>query len=227
MKHTVQFILAIVAASFASCSSTSVQTKESQAAITPQQAVKALQDGNARFASGHSTKFNLPAQVKATSGGQHPIAAVLGCMDSRASHELVFDQGIGDIFSVRVAGNVVNDDILGSLEYGTAKAGAKAIIVLAHTSCGAVGGACHDVKLGHVTGLVAKIKPSVSKVSSDPKSEHSGAAFENKVSAENAKHVAAQLRAQSPILAKLASEGKIVIKSGIYHIDTGRVEFLD
>jgi carbonic anhydrase len=227
MKHIPHLLLIAAAASLVSCATSSVQTKESQAALTPQQVIKKLQDGNERFASGHSTKFNLTAQVKATSGGQHPIAAVLGCMDSRASHELVFDQGIGDIFSVRVAGNVVSDDVLGSLEYGTAKAGAKAIIVLAHTSCGAVGGACHDVKLGHVTGLVSKIKPSVSKVSSDSKSEHSGPAFENKVSAENAKHVAAQLREQSPILARLAGEGKIVIKSGIYHIDTGRVEFLD
>ncbi len=227
MKHITHFILVAAAASLASCATSSVQTTESQASLTPQQVIDKLQDGNMRFASGHSTRFNLPAQVKATSSGQHPIAVVLGCMDSRASHELIFDQGIGDIFSVRVAGNVASDDVLGSVEYGTAKAGAKAVIVLAHTGCGAVGGACHDVKLGHITGLVAKIKPSVSKVASDPKSEHSGPAFENKVSAENAKRVAAQLRAQSSILSKLANEGKIVIKSGIYHIDTGRVEFLD
>ena len=227
MKTILQSIIGILAiASLTSCASSHVRTKESQAATTPQQAIKTLEDGNARFASGHSTNFDLAAQVKKTSSGQHPVAAVLGCMDSRASHELIFDQGIGDIFSVRVAGNVVSDDVLGSLEYATAKAGAKAIFVLGHTRCGAVIGACQDAKLGHITGLVAKIKPAVSKVSSDPKCEHSGAAFEDRVSMENVKRVVAQLRTQSPVLGKLESEGKIVIQDGIYHLDTGRVELI-
>lgn len=227
MKLMTHLMLAGAVALLANCSTTTVQTKESQAAMSPQQAVKHLQDGNARFAAGRSTKYNLTAQVKATSEGQHPVAAVLGCMDSRTSNELVFDQGLGDIFSVRVAGNVLNDDVLGSLEYATAKAGAKAILVLAHTRCGAVGGACGNVKLGHVTGLVEKIKPAVSKVASVTKTPHSGPVFEDKVSAENARLVAAQLRKQSPMLEKLVNEGKIIIKSGIYHLDSGRVEFLD
>ncbi|MEI6537501.1 MAG: carbonic anhydrase, partial [Verrucomicrobiaceae bacterium] len=178
MKQIAQLILAVaVITSLSSCASSKVQTKESQAAITPAQALKSLQDGNARFASGHSKKNNLPDQVKATAGGQHPIAAVLGCIDSRASHELIFDQGIGDIFSARVAGNVLNDDLLGSLEFATAKSGAKAILVLGHTRCGAVIGACQNAKLGHVTGLLEKIKPAVRQVTADPKCEHSGPAF--------------------------------------------------
>lgn len=228
MKYLSQLILTVsVIASLSNCASSKVQTKESQAAITPAQAMKSLQDGNARFASGHSKKNNLPAQLKATAGGQHPIAAVLGCVDSRASHELIFDQGIGDIFSARVAGNVLNDDLIGSLEFTTAKAGAKAILVLGHTRCGAVIGACQDAKLGHLTGLLTKIKPAVKKIASDPTCEHTGPAFEDKVSAENVKQVVAQLRAQSEVLRNLEREGKLVIVGGIYHLDSGRVELFD
>ncbi|MCE9518425.1 MAG: carbonic anhydrase [Verrucomicrobia bacterium] len=226
MKHYLHLALALVAPfSLISCATSKVQTKDSQAAITPQQAVKALQDGNARFAAGHSTHRNLMAQARKTSSGQHPIAAVLGCIDSRASNELIFDQGIGDIFSARVAGNVLNDDILASLEFATAKSGAKAIMVVGHTRCGAVGGACSGAKLGHVTGLLEKIKPAVRKISSDPKCEHAGPAFEDQVTAENVKQVVAAIRAQSPILAQLERDGKLVITGGIYHLDTGLVEF--
>ncbi len=228
MKQIAQLILAAaIITSFSSCASSKVPSKESQTATTPAQAIKNLQDGNERFASGHSKKYNLPAQIKATSGGQHPIAAVLGCVDSRVSHELIFNQGIGDIFSARVAGNVLSDDQIGSLEFATAKAGAKAILVLGHTRCGAVIGACQDTKLGHLTGLLAKIKPAVHKIASDPKCEHDGPAFEDKVSAENVKMVVTQLRAQSEVLRKLEQEGKLIIKGGIYHIDTGRVEFFN
>lgn len=228
MKHLSQLILAAaVITSLSNCASSKVQTKESQAAITPAQAIKVLQDGNARFASGHSKKINLSAQVKATSVGQHPIAAVLGCVDSRVSHELIFDQGIGDIFSARVAGNVLSDDQIGSLEFATAKAGAKAILVLGHTRCGAVIGACKNAKLGHLTGLLAKIKPAVRKVTTESKGEHSGPGFEDKVSAENVKLAVAQLRAQSEVLRNLEHEGKLIINGGIYHLDTGLVEFFN
>ncbi len=226
MKHHFHMALAIIATSnLISCATSKVQTKDSQAAITPQQALTTLKEGNARFASGHSIHRDLVAQVKKTSSGQHPIAAVLGCIDSRASSELIFDQGIGDIFSARVAGNVLNDDVLGSLEFATAKAGAKAVVIVGHTRCGAVGGACSNAKLGHVTGLLAKIKPAVRKVSSDPKIKHTGAAFEDEVAAENVKQVMAAIRRQSPILAKMELEGKLLITGGIYHLDTGLVEF--
>ncbi len=228
MKSIIQtIVVTLTVACLSSCATSKVQTKESQSATTPQQAMKSLLDGNARFAAGQSTKHNLSAQKNATAAGQHPIAAVLGCVDSRVSHELIFDQGIGDIFSARVAGNVLNDDITGSMEFATAKAGAKAILVLGHTRCGAVIGACQDAKLGHLTGLLAKIKPAVKAVSSDPKCEHSGPAFEDKVSAQNVKQVVARLRAESPILSKLEHDGLLVIKGGIYHLDTGLVEILD
>jgi carbonic anhydrase len=224
-KNIHQALTLLAASTLISCSSTKVQTKESQAAITPQQAVAALKQGNERFAAGHSQHRDLVSQAKQTASGQHPIAAVLGCIDSRASNELIFDQGIGDIFSCRVAGNVLNDDVLGSLEFATAKAGAKAIVVVGHTRCGAVSGACSNAKLGHVTGLLEKIKPAVAKVAAAPGTEHSGQAFEDHVAAENVKLVVAAILARSPILAKLEHEGKLVVVGGLYHLDNGRVEF--
>lgn len=228
MKRLIhQAFVIISAASLVSCATSKVQTKESQAATTPQKAVKVLQDGNARFASGRSTQRNLVEQAKETTSGQHPVAAVLGCMDSRASNELIFDQGIGDIFSIRVAGNVLDDDLLGSLEYATAKAGAKAIIVVGHTRCGAVSGACHDAKLGHLTGLLEKIKPAVRKVEADSNGDHSGSVFEDRVSAENVRQVVAQIRAKSPVLQKLEREGKLTIIGGLYHLETRQVEFFN
>ena len=223
--HLQQSLVLVAAFAMISCATSKVQTKESQAAITPQQAVKALKEGNVRFASGHSIRRDLVAQAKKTSSGQHPMAAVLGCIDSRASNEIIFDQGIGDIFSARVAGNVLNDDVLGSLEFATAKSGAKAILVVGHTRCGAVIGACSNAKLGHVTGLLEKIKPAVRKAASDPKCEHAGPAFEDQVAAENVKDVVAAIRAQSAVLAKLERDGKLVISGGLYHLDTGLVEF--
>ena len=224
IKHA---ILMLAAASLVSCATSTVQTKATQAATTPQQALNALQDGNARFAAGHSRHHDLVAQAEKTSTGQYPIAAVLGCIDSRASNELIFDQGIGDIFSARVAGNVLNNDLLGSLEFATVKAGTKAIVVVGHTRCGAVGGACSHAKLGHVTALLDKIQTAVSKVSSRPNGPKSGPAFEDQVSAENVKLVVSQIRAQSPLIRKLEKEGKLVIAGGLYHLETRKVEFLN
>ena len=224
-KQIHQALTLLAVSTLMSCASSKVQTKESQAAITPQQAVAALKQGNERFAAGHSLHRDLVAQAKQTASGQHPIAAVLGCIDSRASNELIFDQGIGDIFSCRVAGNVLNDDVLGSLEFATAKAGSKAIVVVGHTRCGAVGGACANAKLGHVTGLLEKIKPAVAKAAAAPGIQHSGPAFEDHVAAENVKLVVAAILARSPILAKLEHEGKLVVVGGLYHLDNGRVEF--
>lgn len=220
-------ILILAAVSLVSCATSTVQTKTTQAAITPQQALKSLQDGNARFAAGRSKHHDLVAQAEKTSTGQYPIAAVLGCIDSRASNELIFDQGIGDIFSARVAGNVLNSDLLGSLEFATVKAGAKAIVVVGHTRCGAVGGACSHAKLGHVTALLDKIQPAVSKVSKSSNGVKSGPVFEDQVSAENVRLVVSQIRAQSPLIRKLEKDGKLVIAGGLYHLDTRKVEFLN
>lgn len=207
------------------CTTSTVQTEASQKATSPQQALAILKDGNERFATGRSLHRDWRTQVKKTAGGQHPIAAVLGCMDSRASNEIVFDQGIGDIFSMRVAGNVQNDDVLGSLEYATAKAGAKAVVVLGHTKCGAVHGACEGVHLGHLDGLLEKIQPAVKKAGSAKAA--SGVSFEDRVAAENVKHVVAQLRSKSPILRSLEQQGKLKIVGALYHIETGRVQFFD
>lgn len=207
------------------CTTSTVQTEASQKATTPKQALAMLKDGNERFVAGRSLHRDWPAQVKKTAGGQHPIAAVLGCMDSRASNEIVFDQGIGDIFSMRVAGNVQNDDVLGSLEYATAKAGAKAVVVLGHTKCGAVHGACADVHLGHLDGLLDKIQPAVKKVASQKGA--AGVSFEDRVAAENVKQVVAQLRAKSAILRSLERQGSITIIGALYDLETGRVQFFD
>ncbi len=220
----IRSLVLLTAVALVSCATSNVETKSTQAATSPQQALKALKDGNARFAAGRGKQRNLTAQAEKTAAGQYPFAAVLGCIDSRASNELIFDQGIGDIFSARVAGNVLNDDLLGSLEFATAKAGAKAIVVVGHTRCGAVGGACNHVKLGHVTGLVEKIQPAVRKVS---KSGKSPAEFEDEVAAENVKLVVSQIRSQSPILRKLEQDGKLVIAGGIYDLHTREVEFFN
>lgn len=211
-------------ACLASCSTSVVQTKETQSATTPAQAIETLRAGNERFSTGHSRKRDLVAQVRSTSGGQHPIAAVLGCIDSRVSPELIFDQGIGDLFGARVAGNVLNADVLGSLEFATAKSGAKAIVVLGHTRCGAVAGACSNADLGHLTGLLEKIKPAVRKVSA---SSPRGVGFEDRVAAEHVRDVVSDIRTQSPIIRKLEQQGKLTVRGAIYHLDTGRVEFLN
>ena len=226
--HTTTALLSLSAALFlSSCATSVVQTKQSQASLSPAQAVEAFKQVNDRFVSGHGKHRDLQAQARKTAAGQYPFAAVLGCIDSRASNEIIFDQGIGDIFSARVAGNVLNDDLLGSLEYAAAKAGAKAIVVVGHTGCGAVGGACANVKLGHVTGLVDKIKPSVRKVLADPHAAHQGPAFENRVAEENVKYVTQLIRQRSTILRDLERQGKLQITAGIYHLDTGKVEFFD
>ena len=145
----------------------SVQTKESQAAMTPAQALQQLRDGNARFVAGKPIARNLPAEVKATASGQYPFAVVLSCLDSRQPVEMVFDQGIGDLFSARVAGNVLNDDILGSMEFACKASGAKLIAVVGHSNCGAIKGAIDDVELGNLTGLLTKIKPAMDAVPAD------------------------------------------------------------
>ena len=199
-----------------------VQTAESQAAMTPALAIERLKDGNARFASNATKPRDWSAKVMATAAGQYPFAAVLACMDSRAPVEILFDQGIGDIFGVRVAGNVVNEDELGSLEYAV-KVGAKLIVVLGHTRCGAVQGAIEDVQLGHLTGLLEKIRPAVAAAHcSDAKQE----ACVTKVAEENVRHSMRQIRERSSYLARYLDAGKIELVGGLYDVGTGRVTFL-
>jgi carbonic anhydrase len=199
-----------------------VQTRESQAAMTPAAALERLKAGNARFIAGASKRRDWTAKVVATASGQFPFAAVLGCMDSRAPIEVVFDQGIGDVFGVRVAGNVVNDDELGSLEYA-AKVGIKLIVVLGHSSCGAVKGAIDKVELGNLTGLLAKIRPAVEAAGcNDAKDE----ACVTKVAEQNVRQAMKEIRERSAYLAKYLDDGKIELVGGMYDVATGKVTFL-
>jgi carbonic anhydrase len=203
------------------------QTKKTQAAITPQKALQMLKEGNSRFVQGKMLKRNLMKQVKATAGGQFPFATIVGCIDSRASNELIFDQGIGDIFSARVAGNFVNDDILGSLEFASAAAGSRLIVVLGHTECGAVKGACDDVVLGNLTQTLANIKPAVAAVSghdSDRTSKNNK--FVQAVTDKNVVLTVERIRERSPILLDMVKKGQIGLVGAMYDVHTGKVTFM-
>ena len=200
-----------------------VSTKESLAAMKPADALEKLKQGNGRFVSGASGPRDLKAQVKATASGQYPFAAVLSCMDSRVPPEMVFDQGIGDLFVVRVAGNVIDSDDLGSLEYGTKVVGSKLIIVMGHTSCGAVKGAIEDVQLGNLTMLLEKIRPVVK--ASGPGDAHD-AAYVDRVAEANVRQSIREMREKSPTIRELADSGKIGIAGAMYDVSTGKVTFL-
>jgi carbonic anhydrase len=199
-----------------------VQTAASQAAMTPASALERLKVGNARFAANESMRRNYSAKVIATASGQYPFAAVLGCMDSRAPIELLFDQGLGDVFGVRVAGNVVNDDELGSFEYAV-KVGAKLVVVLGHTGCGAVKGAIDDVKLGNLTGLLAKIRPAVAAAGC---SNSKDAACVDRVAEANVREAIREIRARSPYLKTYLDAGTVALVGAVYDVGTGRVQFL-
>jgi len=199
-----------------------VQTQGSQTAMTPAAALERLKEGNLRFVSNTPKQHDWRAQVSATAAGQFPFAAILGCMDSRVPIEIVFDQGIGDVFGVRVAGNVVNDDELGSLEYAV-KVGTKLIVVLGHTSCGAVKGAIDDVKLGNLTGLLAKIHPAVAAASCGSSKDEACVAT---VAELNVRQAVKEIREKSPYLRKYLDEGKVGLVGGVYDVATGKVTFL-
>ena len=203
-------------------------SKESLEKITPKQALDFLKEGNKRFLTNLKVNRNLLKQVNQTSEGQFPFATVLSCIDSRTSAELIFDQGLGDIFSIRIAGTILNDDILGSMEYACGIANSKIIVVLGHTQCGAVISACNNLKTGHLTGLLNKINPAINK-ESDTKVDRNGqnSTFVNNVSAINVHLTIGQIRKQSNILDDLEKEGKIIIVGGLYNIETGAVSFYD
>jgi len=202
------------------------QTAKSQAAMTPDAAFKRLKDGNARFVGGTSHNCNHMTQVRDTGDGQHPFAATVGCIDSRASNELMFDQGVGDIFSARVAGNFVNDDMLGSLEFACAAAGAKLIVVVGHTECGAIKGACDDVVLGNLTQTLANIKPAVAAVPGfDQDRSSANGAFVQAVADRNVELTIERIRQRSQILKDMESGGDIAIKGAMYDVHTGVATF--
>lgn len=203
-------------------------TAEQQAKITPDLAIQLLKDGNKRFVENTKINRNLMEQVNQTSEGQYPFATILSCIDSRVSAELVFDQGIGDIFSIRIAGNIVNKDILGSMEFASKVAGTKAIVVLGHTNCGAVKGACDGVELGNLTHLLDKITPAMDLID-DPKEKSlrnsKNIDFVDAVANANVDRTVEMIRKNSPILAEMEQDGAIKIISGMYDIQTGVVSF--
>ena len=208
--------------------SSQVQTKESQTTMTPQQALAQLRDGNARFVAGQPLIRNLPAQVKATAAGQYPFAVVLSCLDSRQPIEIVLDQGVGDIFSARVAGNVLDDDILGSMEFACKVSGAKLIAVIGHSNCGAIKGAVDNVELGNLTGLLTKIKPAMDAVPADVQPRTTkNYAFVDDVSEANVKLVMKEIRERSPILREMLDTRQIELVGGMYDLATGKVQFYD
>jgi len=203
-------------------------TQELQAAISPKKALKILKEGNLRFQNNQSINRNLLEQVSDTSNGQFPFAAVLSCIDSRVPAEKVFDQGIGDLFSIRIAGNFVNDDILGSLEFACKLAGAKAIVVMGHTSCGAVKGACDEARLGHLTGMLENIRPAVESVK-EPRDRElrnsRNTEFVDEVARKNVELAINDIRTRSSILREMEEEGEISIQGAMYDVVSGAVRF--
>ncbi len=203
-------------------------TKITQDKMTPESAKEALINGNKRFVKNQKADRDLLQQVEQTSSGQFPFATILSCIDSRVSSELIFDQGIGDIFSVRIAGNFVNEDILGSMEFACKLAGTKLIVVLGHTSCGAVKGACDHARLGNLTTLINKIEPAVEAVT-EPKDENlrnsSNIEFVNEVAKKNVYMTIDNIRNSSEVLKEMEDAGEIDIIGGMYDIKTGEVSF--
>lgn len=205
-------------------------TRETQATMTPEKSLQYLKEGNQRFQNNLKANRNLLEQVNDTAEGQFPFATILSCIDSRVSAELVFDQGLGDVFSVRIAGNFVNEDILGSMEFACKLAGTKIIVVLGHTSCGAIKGACDNAKLGNLTNMLGKIKPAVNAVET-PKDENlrnsSNLDFVNDVATKNVHLTMDRIVKESEVLAEMQKNGEIKIVGAMYNIHTGEVVFYE
>ncbi|MDN3618307.1 carbonic anhydrase family protein [Polaribacter undariae] len=205
-------------------------TKETQATMTPKKALDFLTEGNQRFQDNLKAHRNLLEQVNDTSTGQFPFATILSCIDSRVSAELIFDQGLGDIFSIRIAGNFVNQDILGSMEFGCKLAGTKLVVVLGHTSCGAIKGACDNAKLGNLTAMLNNIKPAVNAVL-EPKEASSRTSsnldFVDNVAARNVTLTIERIRRESEVLTTMEENGEIMIVGAMYNINDGSVNFIN
>lgn len=201
-------------------------TKEMQNEITPAMALDILKEGNHRFINNLKANRNLLQQANDTLEGQHPFAVILSCIDSRTSAELIFDQGLGDVFSVRIAGNIINEDILGSMEFGCKVAGSKIIVVLGHTKCGAVKGACDHVEMGNLTSLLSKLQPAVYDEKTVIEDRTSGnTEFVEKVSEINVKRSVQAIKERSPILKEMLEKGEIEIVGGVHDLATGVVTF--
>ncbi len=200
-------------------------TKEMRNSLTPENALQMLKDGNHRFVTNLKMNRNLLQQVNDTSDEQYPFALILSCIDSRTSAELIFDQGLGDIFSCRIAGNILNEDILGSMEFACKVAGAKLIMVLGHSECGAIKGACNNVKMGNLTGLLKKIRVVVKEFSKDKQVNQQSSDFIDLISKENVKNVLKNIPKKSKIIRDLVKNKKIIIVGAMYDISSGIVNF--
>ncbi|RNL88771.1 carbonic anhydrase [Sinomicrobium pectinilyticum] len=202
-------------------------TAETQATVTPSKALEFLKEGNQRFIRNLRANRDLLEQVNATKDGQFPFAVILSCIDSRTSAELIFDQGLGDIFSARVAGNIINEDILGSMEYSCKVAGSKLIVVLGHSKCGAVTSACKGVKMGNITALLSKMQDSIDEVSREkPGAEASSSEFVEAVAHHNVVHTMDEILKRSPVLNEMFEAGEIGIAGCYYDVESGEVEFV-
>jgi carbonic anhydrase len=219
--------LAPAAASLAQVgAATHALTKDERDRMTPEQVIAELKKGNERFRAGKPLPHDYVGQQSSSAAGQYPAAVVLGCIDSRAPAEILFDVGIGDTFNGRIAGNVVNDDLLGSMEFACAVAGAKAVVVFGHTACGAVKGAIDDVELGNLTGLLARIKPAITATKFDGEKSSKNPAYVDAVAKTNVVVTLDAIRRRSPILADLEKKGAIRVAGAMYDLTTGRVDFL-
>ncbi len=200
---------------------------EDQKSLTPQMALEILKEGNNRFVENLKMHSNLLEQVNETKASQFPFAIILSCIDSRTSAELIFDQGLGDIFSTRIAGNVINNDIIGSMEFACKLAGSKLIVVLGHSHCGAITGACKDVKLGHLTDLLAKVKPSVESVKEEfPSLDVTSKEGVDTVALHNVEYTIDHLLNKSDVLREMFAQGEIGIAGAFYKVETGEVDFI-
>lgn len=201
-------------------------TKKNEDVLTPEHALELLKQGNERFVNNIKTHRNLLQQVNETSAGQFPFATILSCIDSRTSAELIFDQGLGDIFSIRIAGNILNEDILGSMEFACKIAGSKLIVVLGHTKCGAIEGACNNIVLGNITALLSKIKPAIEKETETATERNANnKTFVQNVTKNNVFITVEKIKEQSSILKEMEETKQIKIIGGLYDVDSGQVIF--
>jgi carbonic anhydrase len=201
-------------------------TKDERDSMTPAQVIDELKKGNERFRAGKMVRRDYLAEQRASAKGQYPAAVILGCLDSRVPAEIVFDTGIGDTFIGRIAGNVVNDDLLGSMEFGCAASGAKVILVLGHTACGAIKGAIDDVELGNLTGLLARVKPAITATKFEGEKSSKNYAYVDAVAETNVNLAVAAIHRRSPILEDMSKKGSIAIVGAMYDLATGAVKFL-
>ena len=203
--------------------------KETQTSLTPSQAIEKLKQGNVRFLNQEPAKRDLLSQVEATAAGQFPFASIVSCIDSRIPTEIIFDQGVGDVFNARIAGNFVNEDILGSLEFACKLAGSKAIVIMGHTACGAVKGACDAAELGNLTQMLGKIRPAVDSVQTDEGTDRSSGNIEfvNHVAEVNVRMTQETLLSGSPVLKEMIDQGEVALIGAMYDVASGEVKFLD